>query len=139
MLLPGLVLLILSPIALLGAVLHLPAYLCATLFARLYQTHGPDAATASVKILAAICLMPLTWLACAGAASALWGWRVGLAVLPAVILLGYVALRVLEELVELSGWLGAGITLLRRRALFLRLLLRRRALQREIRQIIESG
>lgn len=137
-LLPGLVLLMLSPMAIPGALIHLPAYLLATLFARLYQTHGPDAATASVKILAAICLMPLTWLTCAIAAGAWWGWRVGLAVLPAVMLLGYVALRVLEESGELSVWFGAGLTLLRRRALFLRLLLRRRNLQREIRQLIES-
>jgi 1-acyl-sn-glycerol-3-phosphate acyltransferase len=137
-LLKGLLLLSLTPLALVGALLHLPAYLLATLCAHLYRTHGPDAAVASVKIVAAIALMPLTWLLVSGAAGALWGWRIGLFVLPALVVVGYVALRVFEELVELRGWFRAGFVLLRRRALFLRLLLRRRDLQRAIRQFVEE-
>ncbi|HEX8072304.1 MAG TPA: 1-acyl-sn-glycerol-3-phosphate acyltransferase [Pyrinomonadaceae bacterium] len=137
--LKGLLLLLLTPVAAVGALVHLPAYLLATLCARLYRTHGPDAAVATVKIFSAIVLMPLTWLLVSGACGVLWGWRVGLVVLPALVGIGYVALRVFEELAELRGWFRAGFVLLRRRALFLRLLLRRRDLQRAIREFVEEG
>ncbi|HZI17271.1 MAG TPA: 1-acyl-sn-glycerol-3-phosphate acyltransferase [Pyrinomonadaceae bacterium] len=127
----GLVLL-LSPLALAGAALHLPAYLACALLARLFPRHGPDEITPTVKILAAIIFMPLTWLLLGGLSFYLWGWRAGLAVVPLAALCGYVALRSSEELYDLRGWFKAVMLIARRRRLFLRLLLERRELREEL-------
>src|SRR3712207_1758576 len=56
------VLLLLLPLTVVGALLHLPAYLVCALLARLFPRHGVDEIGPTVKILAAIVLMPLTWL-----------------------------------------------------------------------------
>src|SRR5688500_5605192 len=128
-------LLVLLPLTLVGAVLHLPAYLLCTLLARLFPRHGVDEVGATVKILAAMLFMPLTWLAVAGFAFARWGWQAALASLPLVILCGYVALRSLEELYDMRGWFKALLLLARRRRLFLRLLIERRALGEEMGRI----
>jgi 1-acyl-sn-glycerol-3-phosphate acyltransferase len=122
-------LLVLSPLTLVGALLHLPAYLLCTLLARLFPRHGVDEIAPTVKILAAMLLMPLTWLAVAGVVFARWGWTAALVALPLTALCGYVALRSLEELYDMRGWFKALLLLGRRRQLFLRLLIERRALQ----------
>lgn len=131
-LLRGAVLLAVSPLALVGAFLHLPAYLAATLFARLFPRHGPDDAGATVKVLASIFLVPLTWLVASAAAWLVWDWRAAVLALPLAALCGYAALRTVEELYDMRGWFKAALLLLRRRKFFLRLLLERRALLREI-------
>jgi len=122
-------LLALSPLTVVGALLHLPAYLVCTLLARLFPRHGVDEIAPTVKILAAMLLMPLTWLAVSAYAFVRWGWPAALAALPLVILCGYVALRSLEELYDMRGWFKALLLLARRRQLFLRLLIERRALR----------
>jgi glycerol-3-phosphate O-acyltransferase/dihydroxyacetone phosphate acyltransferase len=125
-------LLLLSPLIVVGALLHLPAYLVCTLLARLFPKHGVDEIAPTVKILAAMVLMPLTWLVVAAFAFAHWGWESALAAVPLSILCGYVAMRSLEELYDMRGWFKAVLLLVRRRQLFLRLLIERRALQDEI-------
>ncbi|HEX8559825.1 MAG TPA: lysophospholipid acyltransferase family protein [Pyrinomonadaceae bacterium] len=122
-------LLALLPLTVVGAVVHLPAYLVCTLLARLFPRHGVDEIAPTVKILAAMLFMPLTWLAAAGLAYARWGWRAALASLPLAVLCGYVALRSLEELYDMRGWFKALVLLARRRRLFLRLLIERQALR----------
>ncbi|HEV2707203.1 MAG TPA: 1-acyl-sn-glycerol-3-phosphate acyltransferase [Pyrinomonadaceae bacterium] len=131
-LLRGALLLLLLPLSLVGAVLHLPAYLLSTLLARLFTKHGVDEATSTVKILAAVALMPLTWLVLAGLCYYFWGWRAAVASVPLSVLCGYVAMRSLEELYDLRGWLKAVVVLVQRRGQFLRLLLERRSLHREL-------
>ena len=131
-LLRGALLVALSPLALAGAALHLPAYAGATIVSRLYPLHGPDDATATAKILAAILLVPVTWLAVAAVFFFAWGWRAAVVALPATVVCGYVALRTLEELYDMRGWFKAALLLVRRRGLFLRLLLERRSLLREM-------
>jgi 1-acyl-sn-glycerol-3-phosphate acyltransferase len=126
------VLLLLSPLIVVGALVHLPAYLVCTLLARLYPKHGVDEIAPTVKILAAILLMPLTWVVVSALAFYAWGWRAALAALPLSILCGYVAMRSLEEMYDLRGWFKAVLLLFRRRQFFLRLLIERRALQDEI-------
>jgi 1-acyl-sn-glycerol-3-phosphate acyltransferase len=126
------VLMLLSPLIIAGALLHLPAYLACTLLARLYPRHGVDEIAPTVKILAAMLLMPLTWLVVAAWAFVRWGWQASLVALPLSILCGYVALRALEELYDMRGWFKAVLLLVGRRQLFLRLLIERRALQDEI-------
>jgi 1-acyl-sn-glycerol-3-phosphate acyltransferase len=131
-LLRGALLIALSPLALAGALLHLPAYAGATFVSRLFPRHGPDDAGATVKVLASILLVPLTWLVVTAAALLCCGWRAAVVAFPAVILCGYAAMRTLEELYDMRGWFKAAILLVRRRGLFLRLLLERRALLREM-------
>jgi len=126
------VILLLLPLTIVGALVHLPAYLACTLLARLYPKHGVDDIAPTVKILAAILLMPLTWLVVTALAFIWIDWRVALVVLPISILCGYVAMRSLEELYDMRGWFKAVLLIVRRRKLFLRLLIERRALQAEI-------
>ncbi|HEX8723185.1 MAG TPA: lysophospholipid acyltransferase family protein [Pyrinomonadaceae bacterium] len=134
-LLRALVLLALSPLAAVGALLHLPAYLACALLARLFPRHGVDEIAPTVRILAAMLLMPLTWLVVSACALWLWGWRAALLALPLSILCGYVALRSLEELYDMRGWFKAVLLLARRRRLFLRLLIERQALREELRRL----
>jgi glycerol-3-phosphate O-acyltransferase / dihydroxyacetone phosphate acyltransferase len=133
------IVLALSPLAVAGAVLHYPAYLACALLARLFPRHGPDEIAPTVKILAAILFMPLTWLAATGLGFYLRGWRAGLLVLPLSVLCGYVALRSFEELYDLRGWFRAALLLLRRRKLFVRLLLERRELREELSRLGAGG
>jgi 1-acyl-sn-glycerol-3-phosphate acyltransferase len=125
-------LLLLLPLTVAGALLHLPAYLVCMLLARLFPRHGVDEIAPTVRILAAIVLMPLTWLLVAGFVFYRWRWEAALASLPLSALCGYVAMRSLEELYDMRGWFKAVLLLARRRKLFLRLLIERRALQDEL-------
>jgi glycerol-3-phosphate O-acyltransferase/dihydroxyacetone phosphate acyltransferase len=133
-LLRGALLLLLSPLAIAGAALHYPAYLLCALLARLFPRHGVDEIAPTVKILAAVALMPLTWLVVAGLAFYWWGRGAALAALPAAVVCGYVAMRSLEELHDMRGWFKAVVLLVRRRRLFLRLLVERQALREEIQE-----
>src|ERR687889_372458 len=133
------ILLLLLPLTIVGAVLHLPAYLLCTLLARLFPRHGVDEIGPTVKILAAILFMPLTWLAVSGWALVRWGWQAALFALPFSVLCGYVALRSLEELYDMKGWFKAVLLLARRRQLFLRLLIERQALGEELRRVGTPG
>jgi 1-acyl-sn-glycerol-3-phosphate acyltransferase len=133
------ILLVLLPLTVVGAVLHLPAYLVCTLLARAFPRHGVDEIGPTVKILAAMLFMPLTWLVVSAWAFVRWGWQAALVALPLSILCGYVALRSLEELYDMRGWFKAVLLLVRRRQLFLRLLIERRALGDEMRRMETPG
>lgn len=132
------VLLLLSPLVLVGAIAHLPAYALARLLAWRFKTHGPDTIESSVKILAAAVLMPLTWLVVSAWIYFQYGWRPAAVALPSLVLCGYVALRASEQLFDMRGWLKAVVVLLRRRGLFLRLLLERRILHAEIGELVKE-
>ena len=132
------VLLLLSPLVAVGALLHMPAYLLSTLFSQLFRKHGVDDIRPTVKILAAVVLMPLTWLTLAALVYLTFGWRPALLSIPAAALCGYVALRSLEETYDLRGWFRASLLLARDRRRFLRLLLERRSLHREVRRLVET-
>lgn len=134
----ALLLILLAPPAIVGALVHAPAYLFSNFIGVLFKTHGDDAAGSTYKILAACVFMPLTWLVAFGVVFYFFGWQLALASLPLTILCGYIALRVSEELVDMTVWLRASWLLLRGRGLFLRLLLRRKTLQKEIESLIES-
>jgi 1-acyl-sn-glycerol-3-phosphate acyltransferase len=134
-LLRSMLLLMLLPLALVGAVLHFPAYFFSNALAQAYREHGVDDIISTVKILAAIVLMPLTWLAVTFIVFMLRGWRIALLALPSAITCGYVALRVVEEAVDMTGWYKAVLALLGQRRLFLRLLLERRRLHNAMRRM----
>ena len=135
LLLRATVLLLVLPFTIVGALLHLPAYLVCALLARLFPRHGVDEIGPTVKVLAAILFMPLTWLVVSALVWWSWGWRAALVALPLSALCGYAALRSLEELYDMRGWFKALLLLVRRRQLFLRLLIERQALQDELRRM----
>jgi lysylphosphatidylglycerol synthetase-like protein (DUF2156 family) len=132
------VIFVLLPLVVIGATIHLPAYLLCLIAARIFRRHGPDESGGTIKIVAAIFLMPLTWLIVTAIVFFWLNWQAALIAFPLVIVCGYAALRCLEELVDLSGWFAAIWVLLRRRSLFIRLLFERRALQREIALLVQK-
>lgn len=132
------VLLFLSPFAIIGAIIHSPAFVFSNFIGLMFKTHGADTAGSTYKILASMVFMPLTWLAIALITWWFWGWQFALLSIPATILCGYVALRSSETLIDMTVWLRSVWLLFRQRALFLRLLFQRETLQKEIGEIIEK-
>lgn len=136
--------LLLSPLALFGALLHYPAYWLAGYIATrlsINPEHGRNPAEqpekfedviSTYKIMAAMLFFPLTW----GATAALLWWRVGfwwgLLALALAPLTGFVALRFRERLERFLGGVRALAFFLRRRRFFKQLLDERRRIRREI-------
>lgn len=133
-----LVLIIFAPFALLGAIIHSPAYVFSNLLGQTVTTHDVDAAGSTSKILAAMIFMPLTWLISAGVFLYFYGWQIALLSIPLTILCGYIALRSSETLIDLNIWIKSAWLLFRQRALFLRLLVQRETLQKEIGELVEN-
>ncbi len=128
---------LLAPLAIVGAIIHSPAYFFSNLIGRIFNTHDTDIAGSSSTIVAAILLMPLTWLIAASVILYFFDWQIALLSIPITILCGYVALRSSETLVDMRIWISSAWLLFRQRALFLRLLVQRKNLQKEIEQVIE--
>jgi len=131
-------LLLLAPLSIVGAFIHSPAYLFSNFIGLMFKTHGDDAAGSTYKILAACAFMPLTWLIISAVVFYFLGWQIALLSIPTIILCGYVALRSSETLIDMRVWLKSAWLLFRERALFLRLLLERETLQKEIGELIEK-
>src|SRR5216117_3144246 len=122
---------VLLPAALVGVVLHYPAYR-AVGFVATGIAKGAEDALASVKVLAAMLLFPITW---GAVAAAIWRWQGLAAALLALALLpltGYADLGFFERLDRVVGGARAlGLFVFRRRA-FLRLLAERKAIREDI-------
>ncbi len=127
----------LSPLALTGAIIHSPGYAFSNFIGQMFKTHGADAAGSTYKIVAAMVFMPLTWLVVAGFVWYFFSWQWALLSIPATILCGYVALRSSETLIDMTVWVKSAWLLFGRRALFLRLLVERETLQKEIGELID--
>jgi len=138
-LLRGALVLLLLPLSVPGAFLHLPAFLVCDLLSRLYRRHGVDEIAPTVKILAAIALMPLTWLVVAALSYFRLGWRVALPAFPVAIVCGYAAMRSLETLYDMRGWFKGVLVLVNNRRRVLRLFLERRALHQEMMKFVEAA
>jgi len=128
-------LIVLAPFAIVGAVLHAPAYELCRALAHLFTHHGADDIASTVKVLAAMVLMPLTWIVIALVLYFYLGWEAALISIPVSMVLGYVALYTLEEATILSGWAKALWLFMTRREEFKRLFVERRRLQRELSEI----
>ena len=126
------VLVILSPIAVFGAILHAPAYQLCKLVAHLYSRHGADDVASTVKVLAGMVFVPLTWIIAATVIFFLSGWQLALITLPFSFLAGWAALYSLEEFEEMRGWANAIWLFFTRREMFLRLFVERRELQNRL-------
>lgn len=129
--------LILFPLAILGVVVHYPAYrlvgVLATWFAK-----GEDAMTATMKFLAALLLFPLTWIAAAIAAWQLLGVRWTIAAVVALPLLGWIALEVFEDLDDLTGRARALVHRARGKRTYLKLVAQRERLKSEIEAVADE-
>ncbi|MBA2379384.1 MAG: 1-acyl-sn-glycerol-3-phosphate acyltransferase [Blastocatellia bacterium] len=133
------VLLLLLPVTIVGTLIHFPAYQACKILAAIYSRHGADDIASTVKVLAGVVFMPLTWLVIAGVVYHFIGWQAALISLPLSFLSGYSALYSLEEIAELSGWGKAIWLYFLSRDKFLRLFAERRALLDEIRSAAEAA
>lgn len=133
--LASILLALISPLAIVGAIIHYPAYLLCDLLSGRYRKHGEDDIVSTVKILAAIVLMPLTWMIVAVVAYLFGGWRAAAIALPLAVICGYAAMRFFEEIQDMKGWYKAVVVLLGRRRLFIQLLRERRALHNELKRL----
>jgi glycerol-3-phosphate O-acyltransferase/dihydroxyacetone phosphate acyltransferase len=125
-----LTLLVLLPLALAGAIIHYPIYrLIGVAVARV---HRDEELIATQKAVAGLLFYPLAWIASAALAWWRLGWPFALAVILILPLLGYVALRVFEQLDDVIGRARALTWRLARRRAYERLLARQRAIHDEI-------
>jgi len=121
-------LLIFSPLAAAGVILHFPAYQTCKFLAFLQTRKGDFDMASTVKVLASIVLMPLTWIVFALISGFYFGGRAAWISIPFSFLCGCVALRTLEEIAELRGWTKAILLFIGKREKFLRLLAERQRL-----------
>ncbi|MEZ5346543.1 MAG: lysophospholipid acyltransferase family protein [Pyrinomonadaceae bacterium] len=125
-------LLLFAPFSLTGVIIHFPAYQVIKFIGNRYTNHGVDDIVSTVKIIAGIIFMPLTWMIIAGVIYYYFDLRAALISLPVSFLCGYAALRTLEELFDMRGWFKAIWIFFRKRDLFADLLRERRALYRRL-------
>jgi len=123
--------LILLPLALVGAALNWPTYRLVDAMAKRFAK-GEASMVATMKFLAALAFYPITGIAF----SLLVGWRFG-AIVGAITLiatpaLGYLALRVLEDTDDVIGDLRALLHRIFRKYGYSRLVVRRAAIREEL-------
>jgi 1-acyl-sn-glycerol-3-phosphate acyltransferase len=123
--------LILLPLALLGAALHWPTYRLVDALAKRFAK-GEGSMLATVKFLAALTFYPLTYIALALLAGWRLGWIAAAITLIATPALGYLALRVFEDTDDVIGDLRALQHRMFRRYGYSRLLARRSAIREEL-------
>ena len=126
------VLMVFSPFAIAGTILHFPAYQASKLLASRYTNHGVDDIISTVKILSGIVFIPVTWLVVAGILYFYWDWKIALVSIPISFFCGYITLRSWEDVEDLRGWFRAIWVFFTKRSLFLELLLERRALHKQL-------
>jgi len=126
----ALFLLMLGP-AVLGTTVHYPAYQLGGYLATTLSRDSDDVIS-TIKIISAMLLFPLTWLALALLGYSLFGWLPALLSLLLLPVCGYLAIRFFEELDQSLGGLRALAFFLVRRRYFVRLLAERRAIRNEI-------
>lgn len=125
-------LILLAPLVIIGTVLHFPAYKMCGVIASFEAKKGYSDMTSTVKALSGLVLMPLTWLIVAGILTYFFGWKIALISIPFSFLCGWVALRLLEEIDELRGWLKAITVFFLKREKFLRVLAERKILFEQV-------
>lgn len=123
------------PFTVVGVLLHFPAYRISKFLGTRYTKHGADDIVSTVKIIAGIVLMPFTWILVGAAIGFLTDWRLGLLTVPLAAFCGYTALRSLESIVDLRGWLRSVMLFVRKREVFRELLVERRDLHRRLRDL----
>ncbi len=123
--------LVLAPFALLGAVIHYPAYRFGGYLSRRLARQEQDVLS-TFKIVSAMLFFPLTWIAVGLISWRLANWLTGIAALLIVPLCGYAAVRFFEEIDRFFGSFVALALFVVRRRSFLRLRAERAAIREEI-------
>jgi len=94
--------LVMLPLALAGAVVSYPTYRLIAVLAKRFAK-GEGAVTATIKVVAALALYPLTYLAIAIVVGVRWGWIAGVIAALALPFVAYAALRVFEDIDDIIG------------------------------------
>jgi 1-acyl-sn-glycerol-3-phosphate acyltransferase len=123
-------LLVMMPLALIGAIVHYPTYR----LIRFLATHfaSEEELVATTKAVGGMALYPLTWMVCGIVVGWRFGWLAGLMTAVILPLLGYVALRFFEQLDDVVGRTRALTWRVARRSAFDRLMRTRATLRAEI-------
>jgi len=127
----ALLLVLLLPAALVGVAVHYPAYR-AVGFVATGLAKGAEDALASIKVLAAMLLFPVTWIGVAAAVSLWQGMEAGVLAFAVAPLTAYAALVFFERLDRIIGGARALSLFVFRRWAFLRLLAERHGIRDEI-------
>jgi hypothetical protein len=114
-----------------GVLVHYPAYRVVG-FVATGIAKGAEDALASIKVLAAMLLLPLTWAGASGAVSLWRGLEAGALALAIAPLTAYAALVFFERLDRIIGGARALSLFVFRRWAFLRLLAERKGIREEI-------
>ena len=117
--------------ATLGFLVHYPAYRLGGYLATRYSKDDDDVIS-TIKIISAMLLFPLTWLAAAAAGYKLEGWVLSLLAVLLIPAAGYLAILFFEGFDKFMGGLQALTFFLVRRRFFVRLLAERKAIRNEI-------
>jgi 1-acyl-sn-glycerol-3-phosphate acyltransferase len=117
--------------AVLGMLVHFPAYHFGGVLSTRFSKNDEDVVS-TIKIISAMLLFPLTWLAVDLVVFEIAGWFAALLTLLILPVAGYAAIRFLEELDTFLGGLQALAFFITRRRFFVRLLAERNAIRNEI-------
>jgi len=123
-------LILLAP-AMLGTLVHYPAYRLGGYLATRFSQDSEDVIS-TIKLISAMLLFPVTWLIVGVATYNVGGWILVSTALLILPVAGYVAIRFFEELDKFLGGLRALVFFLMRRRFFVRLLAERNAIRGEI-------
>lgn len=121
----------LLPFAVVGTIIHYPAYRLAGVLAKQFSRNDDDVVS-TIKVLASALLFPLTWFICAGLCAWKFGWMLAVAALICLPFLGYLAIRFAEEFDHAWGAAKALLFFVTRGYFAKRLLAERRAIRNEL-------
>src|SRR5439155_13904027 len=117
-------------LAVAGAIIHYPIY--RLIGAAVTRAGSDKELVATQKAVGGLVLYPLTWMVVAALAWWRFDWRLALAVLIVLPILGYIALRFFEQLDGVIGRARALTWRIARRRAYERLLGHQRAIRKEI-------
>jgi glycerol-3-phosphate O-acyltransferase / dihydroxyacetone phosphate acyltransferase len=117
--------------AMLGLIVHYPAYFLGGYIANTFSGDSEDVIS-TTKIISAMLFFPLTWLVISVVGYFVGGWLLAIVLLLVLPLCGYIAIRFFEELDRSLGGLRALTFFLFRRRFFVRMLAERNAIRTEI-------
>jgi len=122
--------LLLTPIAVVGVIVHYPAYRLAGYLSR--RLGREQDVVSTFKIVSAMLLFPLTWALIGVVGWKIAGWPIALIAVAAVAIAGYAAVRFFEEIDRFYGSFAALALFILKRRFFVRMLAERAAIRDEI-------
>ena len=129
---------VLTPIAMVGLMIHYPAYRLTGFLAK-RLSHNAEDVVSTIKIIGSMLFFPLTWIIVFILSLLIWNWQICFAVLLIAPFSGYLAIRFFEEVDEFIGTVRSLTYFLTRRRYFLRLLAERKAIYDEMLKMGSMG